>query len=156
MIDSFIENINITTASFKITSSTCAMKNSVFKNIRGDLEAELLLVNLDSNLIIESLNFSDSSSSLLMSRNSVITINKLYADSINTDKSIIQISESEYAKIDDIEIVSVSVKSKQSIIAISDSMNVKISNLNSRNNDETVISLISSTIEGIDTLAVQN
>ena len=156
LIDSVVEDVDINTTSFRITSSTCAFKNLVFNNISQNGDSELLLVNLDSSIIIDFLNFTDSNSSLLISRNSIITINRLYAENIKSDKSIIQISESEYTKIDDIQIANAKIINQQPIVLISDSIKIEISNINARNNKGTLISLVSSTFDSIDNAIIQN
>ena len=154
--DSAVEQIDITAVSFRITSSTCAFKNVIFNNISQSEGTDLLLVNLDSSFSMDSLNFTNSSSNLLMSRNSNVTISNLYTEDINSDKSIIQISDSEHTKIDNLKISNVHIFNEQSIVVISGSINIQMSNLQVRDINETILSFISSTVDSIDILNVHN
>ena len=157
ILDCVVENIDLTTENIKITSSIFTLKNSVLHNISDNVEANMMFANLGSNVLIESSNFTDSSSNLLISRNSKVKIENLFARNIEYESSIIQVLQSEYIKFDILNIVNVTVfRNRDPIIIITDSNNMQMSRLNVENIDKTVLKLTSSTIEMIDNSIIKN
>ena len=156
MVDCVIENINMTTTIFRITSSVFTLRNTVLQNISYSIDADLMFANLDNNIVIDSLNFTNSSTNLLNSRNSNVTINTLYMENIEYEKSIIQILQSDNVKVNEIIVANVNILNEQPIIGISSSIDIQMSTIIARNIDETVLKISSSTVDMIDSFIVQN
>ena len=157
IVDCAIQDIEMTTTSFKITSSTFVLTNTVLRNINYSVDADLIFANLDSSIVIDSSNFTDSGSSFLVSRNSNVTIDNLHAENVEYRMAIIQISQSDYIRMEKIRIVNVTINHQRvPIVAISSSNNIQISLLDVENINETILKIASSNIDNMDGLNVKN
>ena len=157
VVDCAIQDIEMTTTSFKITSSAFVLTNTMLRNISYSVDADLIFANLDSNIVIHSSNFTDSDSSLLVSRNSNVTIDSLHTENAQYKLAIIQISHSDYIRISKVKMVNVMIRRRRlPIIAISSSNNIQISLLNVENINETVLKITSSKVDNIDSLDIKN
>ena len=156
IVDCVVESIDMITLNFEIISSILNIRNSILHNISYRDKANLMLAYFDSLVTIDSLNFNDSISNLLKSRNSNVTISNLYLQNIEYEKEIIDISQSKYISINDVTVANVNVTNKVSIIGITNSINVQVSNFNAKNIDETVIKFIFSTVDTLDNFTIKN
>ena len=157
IVDCAIQDIEMTTTSFKITSSTFVLTNTVLRNISYRIDADLIFANLDSSIVIDSSNFTDSGSSFLVSRNSNVTIDNLHAENVEYRLAIIQISQSDYIRMKKIRIVNVTINHQRvPIVAISSSNNIQISLLDVENINETILKIASSNIDNMDGLNIKN
>ena len=156
ILSSVIEGIVSNSANFRITSSTFIIRNSALDDIISSSGSELFFVNLDSSIIIDTCNFTQSTSSFLISRNSNVTIKSLTMHNISFDSTMLQISQSVNIIVDQLDISQVSIMNNRPIFLISDSSNVQLAGLNISNQDELVLSIVSSTIDMINDFTITN
>ena len=143
--DSIIENIDMITVAFGVTSSTFVLQSTALNNISSSSNTELLFANLNSSITLDASNFTRFGSSVLRSTNSNVTMNSLLIDYINTNTNIIQISRSELVRIDRLQVLNVTLNA-QYIVFIKESTNTELLRFILNNQNETMLGISQSTI----------
>ena len=153
--DSIFEHISTTSSNFRITSSTFILQNTMFRNVSSNIEAELLLINLDSTTTIGSCNYTESNSDFVSNRNSNITITNLLAEKVDTKSNLIEISNSDYVDVNGVQAVDVTIASSYMII-ITYSNNVQLSNFVISDANKAILRIYTSNVNTIQNFAIQN
>ena len=155
VVDSIIENINVSESMIIVTSSTFDLINTTLINIYEHSDAQLMFMNLESKLKIFSCNFIQINSQLITSRNSDISINDLLLSDIVSNSTLVQISRSNQVVIGGLNTHNITLTSG-SIFEMSNLNNVELSEFNFLNIKERILTIQSSNIDLIHNFRIIN
>jgi predicted outer membrane repeat protein len=151
--DSIIQNLEFSQAVLRITSSTMTIENLSIQNISDTNESEFIYSNLDSIVSIKSTNFSDSTSTFIVSLNSQATLEHLLLKNIENESAVIKILNSDSLQIHNLSAVNLTI-SESILIYISASSNIILSDFSISDIDETLVYIYNSMVTSISEFSI--